>query len=148
MADSAAPPKNMMGLAPSLATPGFRLVDAGELYNLLNSIFSNQTGITARGTAAATAFKLTAALNTLTTVAAGNTGVMLPAGLPGKQVTIVNLGAAAAVVYGAGADQITPVASSTPAASLSQAAGTSSIYVCVSRTLNPTVNQWKQLSLD
>lgn len=147
MADSAAPPKTMMDLAPSLRSPGFRLVDAGELYALLNSIFSNQAGIAARGNTAATAFKITAAVNSVATTSGANNGLMLPLGLPGKQVTIVNNGAVSVTVYANGADQIEPIGSSVPAASLTQAAGTTGVYLCIARTLNPTVNYWKQVSV-
>jgi len=149
MPDSATPPRAMMDLAPSLRTPGFRLVDAGELNALFRSLFSTQTGIVARGTTQATALQLTAGVNNLTTVAAGNTGVKLPPGLPGQRVVVVNLGAAGAVVYGYGTgDLLIPVASTTTGASVTQAAGTSAEYLCVTKTFNPTVTTWKQLSLD
>jgi hypothetical protein len=147
--DSATPPKVMMDLAPSLRTPGFRLVDAGEVYTLFRSLFSVQAGIVARGTTQATALQLTAGVNTLTTVAAGNTGVALPPGLPGRRVVVVNLGAAGAIVYGYGAgDLLIPVASITTGASITQASGTSAEYLCIGKTFNPTVSTWKQLSLD
>jgi len=147
--DSATPPRAMMDLAPSLRTPGFRLVDAGELQALFRSLFSVQTGIVARGTTQATALQLTAGVNNLTTVAAGNTGVKLPPGLPGQRVVVVNLGAAAALVYGyATADLLIPVASSTGAANISQASGTSAEYLCITKAGTPQVTTWKQLSLD
>jgi hypothetical protein len=138
----------MMGLAPSLNTPGFRLVDAGELYALLNSLFSIQQGITARGTTAATGFKLTAGVNNLTTVTPTNNAVVLPPGLPGKQVIISNnnVPGTAAAVFASGADQIIPIGSPISGASVAQAGGTSSLYVCVSRTFNPTVAVWKQIT--
>jgi hypothetical protein len=145
--DNSTPPKNMMDLAPSLKTPGFRLVDAGELYALLNSLFSIQQGIVARGTTQATGFKLTAAINNVTTVTAPNNALVLPPGLPGRQVTVSNNTATAAAVFASGADQIIPINSATPASTEALAGGTTAIFVCVSQTFNPTVATWKQVSV-
>lgn len=146
--DGATPPKVMMDIAQSLGTPGFRLVDAGELYALLSSIFSTQAGIAATGTTQATGFKLKAAINTVTSASAGNLGVVLPPGIPGKEVTIANGGTVAINVFASGADQMIPVASSTPGASIAQAQGTTGVYLCISRTLvSPIVATWKQVSV-
>jgi hypothetical protein len=98
MADSAAPPKSWMGLLPSLQTPGFRLVDAGELYQFLNGIF----GVHTTNNAAATSpILLPAGINVV--AAAGATGVQLPpANLPGQIMTVVNNTAAVLDVVGQG----------------------------------------------
>jgi hypothetical protein len=59
-----------------------------------------QDGIVAAGTNQATATQLSAALNTVSTVAFG-TGVNLPASAPGLQVTVINTGVNALLVYSA-----------------------------------------------
>src|SRR5262249_6273395 len=78
---------------------------------------------------------------------AGNTGVLLPPGLPGQEITVVNTGAVAGVIYGNGGDQIIPLASSTPGATLAIPAGDSAVLVCITKTFNPNVSTWKVLSL-
>lgn len=145
MADSSAPPKVMMDLAPSLRSPGFRLVEAGEVYTLFNSIYSVQAGIPARGTTQLTGFKLTAAINNINHSSGTDNSVVLPPGLPGKQIIVYNNTLNNINVFATGADMITPVNSSTPGASVAQIPGSAGIYLCVSKSSDPTV--WKQISI-
>jgi len=147
MMDASSPPQILLDIAPSLKTPGFRLIDAEEVYQLFRSLLGANTSITALGTNQATAAVLGYPnVDVFTTVAAG-TGALLPQGLPGQQKTEVNMGASALTLYGNGADQIIPLNSTTPAASLSVPAGQIARLVCVSRTFNPTVATWKVVSL-
>src|SRR5215475_1805682 len=145
MADASSPPKFMIDLAPSLQA-GFRLVDAGELLALFTSIFQIIGGIAAAGVAQGTAAPLKAGISTYVP-SAGNTGVLMPPGLPGQTVTVVNgSGTVAGVLYGNGPDQIIPLASATAAGSLAMPAGTTAVLVCVSKTA-AGVATWKVVSL-
>ena len=147
MADASAPPKIMMDLAPSLGTPGFRLVDGGELFTLLNSILGILGGIAGVGTTQAAAAVLGPGVSVVQ-AAAGNTGVLLPPGLPGQTKTVINTGTAAGVIYGNGGDQIIPLASTTPAATLAIPAGDTAVLVCISKNFGPpVVSTWKVVSL-
>ena len=92
MADSAAPPKSLMGLLPSLQTPGFRLVDAGELYQFLNALFALYTINQPTATASV---PLLGGINVITAAPQGVT--LPPATLPGQIVTVVNPSTTAAV---------------------------------------------------
>src|SRR5215467_12162257 len=119
MADPSSPPRTLMGLMPSLITPGFRLVDAGELYAFLSSLYNTGT-VTAAGTTAANATRMRYGVNDIT-VGTANQGVMLPPALPGKEVLVINDTAASIIVYGLTGrtnDTITPNGSVTPAASV------------------------------
>jgi len=136
----------MMDLAPSLQTPGFRLVDAGELYVLLNNIFGIINGLAGVGTTQGAAPLLKPGVTSFVPTA-GNTGVLLPPGIPGQEITVINGGAVAGVIYGNGGDQIIPLASTTPAATEAIAAGTSAVLVCISKNFTTGVATWKTLSL-
>jgi len=121
MADSAAPPKSLMGLLPSLQSPGFRLVDAGELYQFLNSLYGvhdiNQPTATA-------SVPLVGGINV---VVAAPQGVTLPPPtLPGSIVTVTNPSTTAPVnVAGTGlADSPVAIAATGSAQFLCTAAGT------------------------
>jgi len=147
--DNTTPPKTMMDLAPSLRSPGFRLVDAGEMYALFRSIFSTQSGISARGTTQATGLQLTAGVNVLNTVQAANNAVVLPPGLPGKQVIIANMTGQAAAIFGFRSDTIVPLGAGTggAVATVALAAGNAIQLVCVSLNSVTGVALWKVLSL-
>ena len=141
MPEASAPPRIIMDLAPSLTPRGYRLVDAGELYQLLNTLFGVQSGVTAAGSTAATATRCTGGVIDVTTGGAG-TGIMLPPALPGKRVVVFNETATAVIVYGLTGrvnDTITPNTSSTPAASVSVAANGSAEFVC------GKANNWKEM---
>jgi len=144
--DASSPPKVMLDLAPSLQ-PGFRLVDGGELFTLMTSIFGIISGLSGAGTVQSTGTALKSGISSYTP-AAGNTGVVLPPGLPGQEITVVNAsGTVAGVLYGNGGDQIVPLASATPAGSLAMAAGTTAQLVCVSKNAATGVATWKVVSL-
>lgn len=68
--------------------------------------------LTAVGTNRATALVLTAQTNRITSAAA-STGVVLPAGVPGQSIVVINDGANAIKVYGNGSDVIDGVAGAT-----------------------------------
>jgi|SRR5215469_907175 len=147
MADASSPPQNILDIAPSLRERGFRLIDAGELYNLFSSFMAIIAGVAAAGTNQATATPIGPGVTVVSTVATG-AGVVLPTGLPGQTKTVVNTSANALLVYGNGGDQIIPLASSTPAASLSVPAGETAQLVAVTRTVGPPpVTTWKVVSL-
>ena len=97
MADSAAPPRSLMGLLLSLQEPGKRLIDAGELYQFLNALY----GVTTVNSPAATAsIPLTTGIGVVIDAPAGVT--LPPPTLPGQIVTVVNTGTAAVDVTGTG----------------------------------------------
>ena len=74
------------------------VITPGSLQVTTSFQFSATDAITAAGVSQGTATVLTTDLNIVTTVPAG-TGVVLPAGLPGRQVTIANEGANPLLVY-------------------------------------------------
>jgi hypothetical protein len=136
----------MMDLAPSLQA-GYRLVDAGELQTLFQNIFGIIGGYVAAGTIQSTGTPLRSGISTYTP-SAGNTGVILPPGLPGQEVTVVNgSGTVAGVLYGNGGDQIIPLASATAAGSLAMPAGTTAVLICVAKNPATGVATWKVTSL-
>jgi len=136
--DPAAPPKTILGLMPSLQTPGFRLVDAGELAALLQYMFSARSGIKANGTTQAAATLLSAGVNEITDTT-GGTAVKLPNALPGGQVTVVNDTSASLTIFPSGTDKIIDNTGLTLDASVPMSTATSSIFVSV----RPGV--WKQI---
>src|SRR5262249_33684326 len=140
------PPKNMLDLAPSLTTPGFRLIDAGEVYTLFNSLMGIISGLAGAGTTQGAATVLKPGISVFTPTA-GQTGVLLRPWLPGQEVSVVNLGAVAGVVYGFGGDQIIPLASSTPAGTLALPAGDTAQLICISKNMTTGVATWKVTSL-
>src|SRR5215467_8696754 len=144
--DASSPPKNMLDLAPSLYTPGYRLVDAGELLTLFTSLMGIISGLAGAGTTQAAATILKPGISVFTPTA-GQTGVLLPPGLPGQEISVVNLGAVAGVIYGAGGDQIIPLASSTPAGTLAIPAGDTAQMICISKNMATGVATWKVTSL-
>jgi len=116
---------------PSLTTPGFRLVDAGELYNFLYSLYSVNV-VTAAAGGAGGATRLRYGINDIT-VASASQGVMLPPALPGKIVTVINDTAVAVTIYGMTGnpnDTVTPNASVAPAASVSLPTGGTAEFIC------------------
>lgn len=149
MADSAAPPQTMLDLAPSLRTPGFRLVDAGELYELFRALFSVKLPFPAGPIANPPI--LSAAFNIVGLVSGANSAVGLPPSLPGKVVTVVNSSANAITVVGyteaGGQDQIVPIDSVTPAPTIVQAGGTTGVYLAYQRASTAGPAYWKQLSV-
>jgi hypothetical protein len=77
----------------------------------------------------ANATRLTAQTSRITTVATSGDSVMLPASLPGLELVLINHGANAVQVFGAGSDTINDVAAAT---GVSQMAGSVVIYTCTS----------------
>lgn len=148
MADSAAPPTSFLGILTSLQTPGFRLIDAGELKAFLSMLYAVHQGVTPAGTNAATATQLHAGINLIPTTAAG-TGVALPpATLPGQIVTIIADNSTP--VYGNGTDQIVPsdAASTAPVATLD--VGPEAVQFMCIRAANatatpPIIGLWKEM---
>lgn len=132
--------------------PGSRMVDGGELKQLAQMLFSAEDSIVAfAGGGQTGATELTAAINSVGTVATGNDSVKLPLALPGRWIVVSNDAAANSMQVfgqvsnpenGGAGDTIIPIASSTPAATATgvpQAAGDAGIYFCA------TVGVWKQL---
>jgi hypothetical protein len=82
--------------------PGSRLVDGGDCLNLVKLQISAVNGITAlAGGGQVGATPLTAYLNEVTGAGAGGTdSVMLPLGLPGLEVTVINDSGQSIQVFG------------------------------------------------
>ena len=94
---------------------GYGLVDFGKLNKYLaNPVWSSATGLTAHaGGGKTNALKLTATINEIAVVASGADSVLLPPGVPGDVVVIINAGANALQVFGSGTDTIDGVATAT-----------------------------------
>lgn len=130
--------------------PGPRLIDGGELRQLVDLLFSAQSKlVAAAGGGQAGALPLPAAVSEILTAGVGGTdSVELPIGLPGLQRLVVNDSANTIQVFGAASnpntgvgDTITPHGSITPAATaigVSQATTILALYVCFAP------GQWKQ----
>jgi hypothetical protein len=90
--------------------------------------FSVSASVTAHAGGGKTdAVPLTAAINTIGTVATTADSVLLPPALPGRIIIINNTAANATQVFGQGTDTINAVATAT---GVSQAGGTSAMYSC------------------
>ena len=98
----------------------------------LNDLFTEYTqdNITANaGGGQSGAYPLIAQTNRITTVATVGDSVKLPASTPGLEILLINHGANAMQVYGAGTDTIDDVASATGVSHMSNSAV---IYICTS----------------
>lgn len=143
---------SIVGLFTSFV-PGNRLIDGGDLLNLVNLDFSVKTGIVALAGGGQTgATPLAAALNRVDTAGAGGTdSVMLPQAIPGQQVSIYNNTSNTIQVFGIPnnpvtgvGDTIAPPTTNTQAATASgqsQATATVILYQCY------VAGQWKQALL-
>lgn len=111
--------------------PGFRLINATRLNDLLNNpIRSSETGITATASGTqATSYQLGAYYNVVSTVASANDGVKLPVSQPGMEVTILNASANAITVFGTSPDTIDGAATAT---GVIQAGSSQVTYRCTS----------------
>lgn len=100
----------------------------GNLILGLNRLFQESANdlLTATGTTQATALQLTAELNRLGTVAA-SAGVLLPPSKAGLTIIIVNHGANAVQVYGAGTDTVDDTTATT---GVSQMINSTVLYTC------------------
>lgn len=142
-------PPTMLDFVPSLETPGFRLVDTGELYQLLSMMLSVNSSVAATGNNSQAAAKVvTAAINSVLSASATQNSLVLPDGIVGRQVIIVNNTNVALNIFPQGVDFIIPSGSSTPGAGTTQAASTTAAYICILRNTNvsPQVSYWKQAS--
>src|SRR5215467_11089412 len=79
------PPTTLLDLAPSLQTPGFRLVDAGELFQLFTNLLGFRIVPTAGGATLASGVALGPGLNFIETAV-----VLPPATVLGQVVSVVN----------------------------------------------------------
>lgn len=131
-------------------TPGFRLVDGGQLATMVKLQYSATSGLTAlAGGGQPGATLLSAAINEISTVATTGDSVMLPLGLPGMAVIAINDGANTMQVYGQATNPNTGVGdtiaannSTTQAATttgVSQASAKVASYLCFA------AGKWKQL---
>lgn len=141
-------PQTMLDLVPSLDMPGFRLVDTGELFQLLQTMLSVTTNVAATGTTRATGKQLTSATNVVLSASGTQNSVILPPGLIGRQVLIINNASVALNVWPYNPiDYIIPSGSGTPAPNAAQGAQTSGVYICMTQVLNPPpllISYWKQ----
>jgi hypothetical protein len=122
--------------------PGYRLVDGGELLIQANLLFSARSGIVG-GTTQQNARHLETFINQVTS---GST-VVLPPGVPGRYMMVINDTGNPIQVYGISynpitrlADSIAPSTSSTPGIMVNQNAGEMDGYFC----FEPGI--WKQVS--
>jgi hypothetical protein len=86
-------------------------VDVDSSGNLSGETYSTNAAVSAAGTNQGTGTALTNDLNVITTAASG-TGVVLPTATVGRRIIVVNKGANAVLVYGAGASAIDTALSS------------------------------------
>lgn len=110
------------------------LIGAGTPALMTQGILGSvANGLTAAGSTNADALQLSAAINRVTTAAAG-TGVLLPLALisPGARVTVVNSGANALLVYPGTGAQINALTATTQGFSV--AAGGRADFVAVTDT--------------
>lgn len=117
---------------PPLLTATVKEVVPGSLAPVENinaiRLMSTEDAITAHaGGGKASARALTCRFNNITVVATAADSVLLPPGLVGLEITIVNSGANSMQVFGAGTDTINGVATGTGVA---QAAGATVVYRC------------------
>lgn len=148
MSDSAAPPKSFLGILTSLQTPGFRLIDAGELKTFLSMLYAVHHGVVPAGTTAATATQLQSGISVIPTTTAGAGVKLPPASLPGQQVTVV--ASAATLVYGSGTDQIVPSDAAITAPSASVTVGPeAAVFTCIQASnpdaVPPVIGLWKEM---
>jgi hypothetical protein len=132
--------------------PGKRLIDGSDLLTMAKLQFSYKSGIVAlAGGGQAGATPLPAFINEVSTVVTNADSVMLPAGIPGLAVVVINDGASTLQVYGVPAnpnnggtgDTIAPntsVAQAATGTGVSQATVKASIYYCFAP------GKWKQLT--
>lgn len=120
---------------------GRRLIDGEDLNQLALLAGGISPVLTAKaGGGKATATPITGCITEVGTVATAADSVLLPLGYPGLQVLLVNSGANAMQVFGAGSDTINGAATGT---GVSQASGTTAIYVCTSKA--SAVGKWYRL---
>lgn len=148
MSDSAAPPKSFLGILTSLQTPGFRLIDAGELKQFLSMLYGVTHGVVPAGTNAATATQLHAGISVIPATTAGAGVKLPPASLPGQITTVV--ASAATLVYGSGTDQIVPSDAAITAPSASVTVGPEAAqFICIQASnpdaVPPVIGLWKEL---
>jgi hypothetical protein len=129
--DSAAPAKSVLGLVPSLQTPGKRLVDAGELFAIFSTQWMATSGIVANGNSAETATPLNPGLNEVYSVTAANVAVRLPPTLPGQIIFVCNLAGSGATIFTTGSDLIIPVGTTvSPIPFTALASGQPQFFAC------------------
>jgi hypothetical protein len=85
--------------------PGLRLIDGGDLLQLANLSVSAKSGITALAgggqiIGAGNSNVCSAYISEVSVVATANDSVILPVGIPGTEVTIINDGANSLQVFG------------------------------------------------
>lgn len=131
--------------------PGQRLVDGGDLKNLVDFIFSSSVPTTRTalaGGGAPGAPTMSLYFNRIDVVATNNDSAIInrPA-VPGTSLYVDNMGASTLAIFpmqsninnGNAADQIIPHASVTPGASTTQATGIVGFYFC------DKLGFWKQM---
>ena len=108
---------------------GSRLLNGTDVQKLADLIGSTEIGIEAQADGTkANATQLNAAISVVTEVAGDLDSVLLPLGYAGLQVVVVNANPTNSIqVFGKGIDLINEVATAT---GVTQAKGTSALYVC------------------
>jgi hypothetical protein len=135
--DPAAPPKSLLGLVPSLQTPGFRQVDAGELAALFQYMWST-AAVRGNGATAVTATQLQGGVNEVIDVANG-AAVKLPSALPGGMVWVINGTTTALAIFASAPDQIVGNAVNVLTASVALASSATTVFICTRS------GHWKQV---
>lgn len=119
---------------------GPKLITGAQLALLANTTVSAKAGIVALagGTLTALTPVLNNTFNSVDTVATNNDSVALPAAIPGRFISVANMGAATLAVFaqtsnpsnGGAADQIVLQTSTALIASTTQATGVKADYFC------------------
>ena len=119
---------------------GPKLITGAQLALLANTVASAKSGIVALagGTLTANTPVMNQTFNSVDTVASANDSVALPVAIPGRSITIANMGAQTLAVFaqtsnfsnGGAADQIVLQTSVALIASTTQASGVKATYVC------------------
>lgn len=100
--------------APNQYTPSRQMIGGDDFNNVTAQLNSLESGITAAvGGTQALARQLTAAVNTIATVATAADSVKLPKGYPGLTIMVVNEDADSLQVFGYGSDTIDGIATAT-----------------------------------
>lgn len=130
---------------------GPKLITGAQLALLANTTCSAKAGIVALagGTLTANTPVLNSTFNSVDTVASNNDSVALPAAIPGKFVSIANMGASTLAVFaqtsnvsnGGAADQIVLQNSVALIASTTQATGIKADYFCAK------IGVWQRTSI-
>lgn len=130
-----------MAVVYSFPTPflaGFRTIEGSDLNTALAAgpILSAYSGVTALSGGGTTGPVLIGSINQISTTAATNDSVSLPAAKVGARVIVTNGGTSTAAIY---ANALDHIGSGSAGGSTTQATGITAMYVC------PVSNTWYRM---